>query len=234
MEIRKFFKPMSMKKAMKGIKSIKFYACNGKIKMDDLIILNANNFIPRKRFKETFMAFKMVKERFKISLNIRLWLHTNTKSPEFKIFTTKIEKYILSGDVIITHNNVTDNQLNIIYNLCDIGIQTSTGEAWSLTNCEHSAVNKIQVVPNFLATKYNFTDREPNILIPVSVVEDLDEGGNKIYRSSLKILDICACLQKAVCLATETRKETNQSIYTPPQLDYSWKSAAQKLKTFLV
>ena len=45
----------------------------------------------------------------------------------------------------------TDDDLNLLYNACDVGINTSMGEAWGLVTCEHGAAGAPQIVPDHTA-----------------------------------------------------------------------------------
>ena len=48
-------------------------------------------------------------------------------------------------------NAVTDEQLNQLYNACDVGVNTSMGEGWGLVNFEHAATGAAQIVPDHSA-----------------------------------------------------------------------------------
>ena len=41
----------------------------------------------------------------------------------------------------------TDEQLNLLYNACDVGLTTTTGEGWGLVSFEHAATKAAQVMP---------------------------------------------------------------------------------------
>jgi len=41
----------------------------------------------------------------------------------------------------------SDEQLNLLYNACDVGINTATGEGWGMVNFEHAATKAAQIVP---------------------------------------------------------------------------------------
>src|SRR5918912_3967224 len=43
---------------------------------------------------------------------------------------------------------VNDEELNLLYNACDVGINTSMGEGWGLVSCEHGAAGAAQIVPD--------------------------------------------------------------------------------------
>jgi D-inositol-3-phosphate glycosyltransferase len=42
----------------------------------------------------------------------------------------------------------SDEQLNLLYNACDVGITTVTGEAWGMVSFEHAATRAAQIVPH--------------------------------------------------------------------------------------
>jgi glycosyltransferase involved in cell wall biosynthesis len=46
---------------------------------------------------------------------------------------------------------VEDRDLNLLYNACDVGINTSMGEGWGLVSMEHGAAGGAQIVPDHSA-----------------------------------------------------------------------------------
>ena len=46
---------------------------------------------------------------------------------------------------------VGDDALNLLYNACDVGINTSMGEGWGLVSFEHGAAGAAQIVPDHTA-----------------------------------------------------------------------------------
>lgn len=46
---------------------------------------------------------------------------------------------------------VDDEELNSLYNACDVGINTAMGEGWGLVSCEHGAAGAAQIVPDHTA-----------------------------------------------------------------------------------
>ena len=46
---------------------------------------------------------------------------------------------------------VGDDELNLLYNACDVGINTAMGEGWGLVSCEHGAAGAAQIVPDHTA-----------------------------------------------------------------------------------
>lgn len=46
---------------------------------------------------------------------------------------------------------VGDDELNLLYNACDVGINTAMGEGWGLVSFEHGATGAAQIVPDHTA-----------------------------------------------------------------------------------
>jgi glycosyltransferase involved in cell wall biosynthesis len=44
--------------------------------------------------------------------------------------------------------HVPDEHLNLIYNACDVGINTAAAEGWGLVSFEHAATGAAQIVPD--------------------------------------------------------------------------------------
>lgn len=123
---------------------------------DAFIVFNGNRNQPRKRIDLTIKAFvKFAKDK----PDARLWLNMGAKDmgwdlvPLFKR-VARDEGYDSTGKLILTsphfstHNCLTVEQLNQVYNAVDIGVNTCLGEGWGLVNTEHAATGTAQVVPD--------------------------------------------------------------------------------------
>lgn len=149
-----------------GIDASVFYPIASKaelkqqIKADpsDFIVLNANRNQPRKRIDITICAFA----RFAVGKpNAKLYLHMGLKDQGWdvvKLFNREMKAngldpknrlYLTSLDMEPEKNKTTTEQLNRIYNACDVGINTCQGGGWELVNFEHAATKTPQVVPYF-------------------------------------------------------------------------------------
>ena len=49
-------------------------------------------------------------------------------------------------------------KLNLVYNACDVGVNTCIGEGWGLVNFEHAATATAQVVPDHTSLKEIFSE----------------------------------------------------------------------------
>lgn len=219
------FFSLDKKSVLKKLNKVshEFYLCSKKIKEDDTIILNANNFLPRKRLDITMKLYARLFDSIQTK-KPKLWLHTNTRHPMFDELVNRYKDYFDSGYVIVTHNDVTKERLNWIYNACDYGLQTSTGEGWSLTNCEHEATGGTQIVPDFLATGFNF--EYTGVLLPITETTEKDELGNDTTVGLVDPDDDETLNVLKNCVVTKLRKDKQEK--------YTWELASTRIKEHLL
>jgi len=119
---------------------------------NSFVILNANRISARKALHLSLQSFA----RFsKNKNNVYLCLHL-PNSPVEKL--TELKQMI--RDLDIQHKLllnplgaefVSNDQLNALYNACDVGLNTSFGEGWGMIAFEHAATGAVQIVPNHTA-----------------------------------------------------------------------------------
>jgi len=143
---------------------------------DLFIVLNANRNQPRKRLNVTMEGFsKFAADK---PANVKLYMHCGIKDASINVSKLS-ERYDINDRLIVTSlatgvQNVTIEHLNDIYNACDIGINTSLGEGWGLTNTEHAFTEAAQVVPNHSACAEIFHDC--GLLMDISLPYTLDDS----------------------------------------------------------
>lgn len=116
---------------------------------DAFIVLNANRAQPRKRIDLTIEGFARF-ARGKPE-NVRLYLHHAVASAEERVeIARQARARGISGRLIPSPDGtrrVSDEELNEIYNACDVGVNTAMGEGWGLVSFEHAATGAAQIVP---------------------------------------------------------------------------------------
>ncbi len=150
-----------------GISSKTFYPINSTFARQELypkknmeeflnsfIVFNGNRNQPRKRIDITMWAFAEFQRN---KPDTKLYLHMGVQDLGVNVAELAV-RYGYDNKLILstTENkipSVFDEQLNIIYNATDVGINTSLGEGWGLVNWEHAATGKMQIVPNHSACK---------------------------------------------------------------------------------
>ncbi|AWI25239.1 glycosyltransferase family 4 protein [Flavobacterium pallidum] len=122
---------------------------------DAFIILNANKNMDRKRIDLTMAAFA----RFLETNPANAWLYLHMSAIDLgSDLRRQIKALGIDGHVLFTGNfeekpAVSDATLNLIYNACDVGVNTCQGEGWGLVAFEHAATGKCQIVPDHTACR---------------------------------------------------------------------------------
>ncbi len=116
---------------------------------DAFIVLNANRNQPWKRIDiciEGFAKFAQGKPS-----NVKLYLHMGSR-PATPGTPSLVDRFGVRNRLLVTsesehHPECSSEHLNLIYNACDAGINTSEKEGWGLIAFEHGATGAAQIVP---------------------------------------------------------------------------------------
>ncbi len=116
---------------------------------DAFIVLNANRNMPRKRIDLTIQGFaEFARDK---PANVKLYLHMATQDTGWNVIALARRHGIYDRLIMTRADNVapdfSDQQLNLLYNACDVGITTTTGEGWGMVAFEHAATRAAQIVP---------------------------------------------------------------------------------------
>ena len=152
-----------------GVDTDRFYPLRGKdgsfasgriearraMRLDDeehlgsFIVLNANRNMPRKRIDLTMQGFaRFARDK---PANVKLYLHMATEDTGWNV-AILAKRYGIFDRLIMTQADnrrpdFSDRQMNSLYNACDVGITTTTGEGWGMVSFEHAATKAAQIVP---------------------------------------------------------------------------------------
>jgi D-inositol-3-phosphate glycosyltransferase len=163
---------------------------------DAFIILNANRNSMRKRLDLTLEAFA----RFSQGKD-DVWLHFHTNPQDTGTNVMKLAETLGVMDrLLITTPPLKldaqqDKQLNLVYNACDVGVNTSTGEGWGLIAFEHAAAGALQIVPDHSACRELWKDHgmlikimpHANQEIGVVSTECVTEAFQELYADRSKL-----------------------------------------------
>jgi glycosyltransferase involved in cell wall biosynthesis len=117
--------------------------------LNAFIVLNANRNMPRKRIDLTMQGFaQFARDK---PANVKLYLHMATEDTGWNVAILAKRYGIFKRLMMTRADNVrpqfSDEQLNLLYNACDVGITTTTGEGWGMVSFEHAATRAAQIVP---------------------------------------------------------------------------------------
>jgi glycosyltransferase involved in cell wall biosynthesis len=120
---------------------------------DSFVVLNANRAQSRKRIDITLQGFaRFARDK---PPNVRLVLHHAIPYGDAlaqvwrQVEELGIEDRVKMGPEVAS--GATNEELNLIYNACDVGVNTAMGEGWGLVSFEHAATGAAQVVPRHSA-----------------------------------------------------------------------------------
>ena len=149
---------------------------------DAFVILNLNRNQPRKRWDQTMIAFaEFTAEYYKYTLAnpdkklrpIRLLVGTTLDGPwdikevyQHELHLRNIPFSFTENFIVGLSNpqQLSDKDINLLYNACDIGINTCEGEGYGLCQIEHLAVGAPQVCPK-IGGLQEFLSNENSTLI---------------------------------------------------------------------
>jgi D-inositol-3-phosphate glycosyltransferase len=136
------------------------------------IVLNANRNIKRKRVDLTLEAFA---DFARDKADVYLYLHMGMRDYGYDILEIA-ERLGIGERLLLTTTEaakpvISDEQMNLIYNACDVGLNTAMGEGWGLTAFEHAATGAAQLVPNHSACADLW--KENGVVIPLDESQPL-------------------------------------------------------------
>jgi D-inositol-3-phosphate glycosyltransferase len=196
------------------------------------VVLNASRPDRRKRLDLTMEGFAVFAAGK--PANVRLCLHhavtTEQASHEIR---SLIERFGLKERVYLNPlgmGAVEERALNLLYNACDVGINTAMGEGWGLVSCEHGATGAAQIVPDHSACAEIWSGRAE--MIPPA----------RYYTPQFSPLEMGEVSAAAVAQALnnlydnpQRRQQFAQAAYeTALNPEYSWDSIAGRFDDLFV
>lgn len=127
----------------------KEYYQNAKdVDVDSFIVLSAQRNQPRKKLDITMEAFAIFAHDK--PENVRLHMHCGVRDASLDILKMANRLGIRKRLILSSLNNgvqqIPSEKLNRLYNVTDIGVNTSLGEGWALVNIEHAVTGAPQVL----------------------------------------------------------------------------------------
>ena len=161
-------------------------------------MLNANRYNERKDLLSTIKGFALAKSEF--NRETKLVMHTPNIHPiHQKILEDAIDDLNIGDDVMINplgNTYISDDQLNDLYNLCDIGVNTSLGEGWGLISFEHALCGKAQIVPDHTSPRSHCSGiaevirTSEEVQLPTNPFKMMKVDPNRLARSMIKLVNL--------------------------------------------
>jgi D-inositol-3-phosphate glycosyltransferase len=117
------------------------------------IVLNANRNQPRKRIDVTLRGFALFAEDKPST--VQLYLHMGAEDVGWNVLQLArrygIEDRLIMSSLNPNLGSVPSEEMNLIYNACEVGLNTAAAEGWGLVSFEHAATGAAQIVPRHTA-----------------------------------------------------------------------------------
>lgn len=143
---------------------------------DDFVVLNINRNTHRKAIDITVSSFLRFLKRHNCDQRIKLYLTSNREPSSYDILELlRVEclqlglNYykIIHEHVLISNTTImTDEMVNLLYNACDVGLNTCYGEGFGLCNLEHASLGKPQVMSGVGGLKDIFREDHCQLIEP--------------------------------------------------------------------
>lgn len=199
---------------------------------DLFIVLNANRNQPRKRLDITIAGFSLfAKDK---PSNIRLYMHCGVRDASVDVIK-EAKRYHIDDKLIFTNLNtgiqrISKERLNLIYNACDVGINTSLGEGWGLINVEHAVTGAVQIVPRHSSCAELFGDCGLMMETIADWTFDQSETVGRLTNPE----EVARCLD-ILYKNRELKRELSQKgleKFTSPE--YEWKNIAENWRKIFI
>lgn len=190
------------------------------------LVLNANRPVGRKRLDTTLRLFA----RFAAGKppSVRLLLKAVGPASRPADLGDQVQALGLAGrvhwtDALGLPHPLPDTALNLLYNACEVGLNTSQGEGWGLVAYEHAAAGAAQIVPHHASAE---AWRGYPGLIPTSARAPADGSSfGCVDIEEERALQVLERLYADPAFRAEAGRQARQ-IATRPEFDWSVIGAA--------
>lgn len=195
---------------------------------DSFIVLNANRPSPRKRIDLTLKGFALFARNK--PKNVLLYLHHAIMTEQTREELVELARLLgIEDRLILTgasseHNSTSDEEMNMIYNACDVGINTSIGEGWGLINFEHAATGAAQIVPGHSA----FTDLWKDSAVFLNQTREYLPGFTFLEMAEIAPEEAAECLEKLYRDRAYLEKMSIAAYRNVVKPEYRWKNIARE------
>lgn len=136
---------------------------------DSFIFLSVARNQPRKKLDILMEGFKLFSENK--PKNARLYMHCGVRDMGIDIpklaVRLGIDNRLILTNLVVGVQTIPESRLNLIYNSCNVGVNTGLGEGFGLPSVEHAVTGAPQIVPDHSACRELFSDC--GLLVPAKV-----------------------------------------------------------------
>ena len=198
---------------------------------DTFIVLNANRNQPRKLIDVTIQGFASFAAGKPAS--VKLYLHMGVEDRGWNVVLLARRHGIEDRLILSTgdrwHPAFPAETLNLVYNACDVGLNTSTGESWGLVSFEHAATGAAQVVPRHTALA-GLWEGAAEFVEPVLTLTD---PGPLSHAHIVSPEGVAAALERLYADRAHRARLAQAAFLNATRPEYAWTAIAQRWSRLL-
>ncbi|MBP0017919.1 MAG: glycosyltransferase family 4 protein [Cyanobacteria bacterium SBLK] len=220
------FFPFDSESRMSAKQNAKSLLLGHEVEPESFWVLNANRNQPRKRIDLTIRGFA----RFAAnkSPHVKLCLHMGLKDLGWNIAELGarfgIEDRLIFTTTESNSPNMSDIELNLIYNACDAGLNTSTSEGWGMVAFEHAATGTAQILPKHTSCEELWQD---SALLIDPVLSLIDTSPIALEEHLIAPNDIADALETLYGNRETLNKLARQAYKNATKPEYHWDRIAE-------
>ena len=206
--------------------------------LDAFMLVSLNRNQPRKRYDLLIMAFTELIVKYPTKPIFLMcvcdkgekggWWIFELFARELKLRNAPIERF--GNRLLMTNQDMAyrDEDINMFYNLADIGISTADGEGWGLCNFEQMGVGVPQVIPDIGGFK-EFCNSNNSVLVKPKHRMALPTAYSPIGGEAevCDPHDICLGIEEYLVDSEKRKKHGEEAKKTV--LGYTWEKATEAL-----
>jgi glycosyltransferase involved in cell wall biosynthesis len=205
---------------------------------EGFIIMSLNRNQPRKRYDLLVMAFTELIAKYPTKPIFLMcvcdkgekggWWLFEIFTRELKLRNIPIERF--GNRLMIANQDMVfrDEDINMFYNLGDIGISSADGEGWGLCNFEQMGVGIPQVVPDIGGFK-EFCNKDNSVLVKPTVRYYLPTGYSPVggEAEAVNPHDLCVGIEEYLVDSDKLKKHGEEA--RKKVLEYTWEKVTENL-----
>ena len=211
---------------------------NMKVPEEAFLFLNVNRNQPRKRYDLLIMAFAELITKYPTKpLHLMCicdkgekggWWLFELFQRELKLRGASVEQF--SGRLMISSQDMVfrDEDINMFYNLADVGVNSADGEGWGLCNFEQMGVGVPQVVPNIGGFR-EFCKEDNSVLVEAKQRYYLPMVYSPVGGEAMAMDPHDLFLGMETYVLDEKKRKAHGEAARKTVLGYTWERAAEVL-----
>ena len=209
-----------------------------KIPEDSFMYINLNRNQPRKRYDILIMAFVELIVKYPTKPIFLMcicdkgekggWWLFEIYQRELKLRGVNLEQY--AGRLMVSTQDMVfkDEDINVFYNLADVGVNSADGEGWGLCNFEQMGVGVPQVVPKIGGFR-EFCNKDNSVLVEAKHRYYLPMVYSPVGGEAWAMDPHDLCMGMEEYLLNSDKRKAHGEAARKTALSYTWEKAAEPL-----